>query len=189
MRPISVLFSAVILLFSHNLSGQIVSSFTPATVNATVGQVVSVDLKMSGFTNIVSMQFSVSWDSTVLKLESVSNSALTSFMSPPGFNYTLTADPNNPNNVFLQQANWLRVSWNPNLAQFPNGATVPATATILRFNFRVLKACSSPANINPALAPVPEFTNNQARRSALTLARAPRLLPATARRRRPAFRV
>ncbi|MFN4081104.1 MAG: gliding motility-associated C-terminal domain-containing protein [Saprospiraceae bacterium] len=161
MRPISVLFSAVILLFSHNLSGQIVSSFTPATVNATVGQVVSVDLKMSGFTNIVSMQFSVSWDSTVLKLESVSNSSLSAFMPAPGFNYSLTADPNNPNNVFLQQANWLRVSWNPNLSQFPNGATVPATATILRFNFRVLKACASPVNINPALAPIPEFRNNQ----------------------------
>lgn len=161
MRPISVLFSAVILLFAHNLNGQIVSSFSPATVNGTVGQIVSIDLKMSGFSNVVAVQFAISWDSTVLKLETVSNSALTSFMAAPGFNYNLANDPIHPNNVFLQQANWLRFSWSPNLSQFPNGATVPASATILRFNFRVLKACSSPINIDPTLAPQLEIRNGQ----------------------------
>lgn len=58
-----------LFLFAPKGIGQV--SLLAESFEATTGQTVSVPIKVTGFKNIVSMQFSIDWDSTVLEFKEV----------------------------------------------------------------------------------------------------------------------
>ena len=102
---------------------------------------------VTGFTDIVAMQFPVVFDSTVLKLESITNP-----FHGPSFKTVLTVDPNG-NNVIVKPNGKLAVAWEANLSQFPNGMTLAGTKRLFTINFKVLKACSSNINLSGSAPP------------------------------------
>lgn len=137
---------------------QVITSFTPASTNiTTVGQTVAIDLMVEGFTNILSFQFPITFDSTVLKLESVSNPFHSSFKT------ALVVDPNG-NNVFVNPNGKLAAGWEAPLQQFPNGMTLSGKKRLFTLNFKVLKACSINVNLSATAPPpgitAPSFQNN-----------------------------
>lgn len=140
-------------LFAIVGRAQIITSFTPASTNISVGQTVAIDLMVEGFTNVLAMQFPITFDSTVVKLESVSNPFHTSFKT------TLVVDPAG-NNVFVNPNGKLAVGWEAPLQQFPNGMTLTGKKRLFTMNFKVLKACSININLS-ATAPPPGITSPQ----------------------------
>jgi gliding motility-associated-like protein len=92
---------------------------------------VDLEVKVTGFTNIISVQFPVTYEETVLQFVSADNFAL------PGFG------PANYNN----QAGKVTVSWFVDLGSNPNGITLAAGTTLLRLRFEVIANGSSLVNL------------------------------------------
>ena len=68
-RKNSLVLISFIFLFATKGIGQV--SLLAESIEATTGQTVSIPIKVSGFKNIFSMQFSINWDSTVLDFKEV----------------------------------------------------------------------------------------------------------------------
>jgi len=64
---------ALILCMLTTLVLQAQLAFTLSDITGEQGQMVEVDVNISGFSDITSMQFSVNWDSTILDFKSVDN--------------------------------------------------------------------------------------------------------------------
>jgi len=158
MKPIVHFLAAAFLCFGFSAQAQqITTTFTPASTNITVGQNIAIDLMVTGFTDILAMQFPVTYDSTVLKLESITNPFHNTFKT------VLTIDPNG-NNVIVKPNGKLAVAWEANLQQFPNGMTLAnGPKRLFTINFKVLKACSINVNLSGSAPPPgvtsPNFTN------------------------------
>lgn len=133
MRPIlRHLFTAGLLLFTLSGFGQALNTtFAPATVTAAVGSTVSLQLKVTNFTNITSLQFPITYNSAVLQFTSISNATLPGFTAA---NYNASTGK-------------VTVSWYPDLGQYPNGFTAPDNSSIFTVNFTVLANGSTPVNI------------------------------------------
>ncbi|MBK8923588.1 MAG: gliding motility-associated C-terminal domain-containing protein [Saprospirales bacterium] len=145
MRPIlTYLFTAGLFCFAFQASGQpLTTTFSPATVNATLGSTVSLQLKVTDFTNITSLQFPITYNSAVLQFTSINNATLPGFTAA---NYNASAGK-------------VTVSWYPDLSQYPNGYTTAANSTIFTVNFTVLANGSTTvnlANVSPGI----EVTRN-----------------------------
>jgi len=60
-----------VIATNTTLQSQLTVTFTPEETVS--GDVVDVDVSVTGFTDVVSMQFSINWDSTVYKFNSIQN--------------------------------------------------------------------------------------------------------------------
>jgi len=68
-REIVVILISCLFLFTTKGIGQV--SLLADSIEATTGQTVSIPIKVTGFKDIFSMQFSINWDSTVLDFKEV----------------------------------------------------------------------------------------------------------------------
>ena len=145
MRPIiTYLFTAGLFLFALQAFGQpLTTTFSPATVNASVGGTVSLQLKVTNFTNITSLQLPITFNSAVLQFTSINNSTLPGFSAA---NYNATTGK-------------VTVSWYPDLAQYPNGFTIADNSSIFTVNFNVSTNGTTTVNV-ANVSPLIEVTRN-----------------------------
>ncbi len=146
MKPIIYYFTAGFLLISSQVFGQtLVTNMTPASVTANVGSAVNIQLKVTNFTNISSIQFPITYNNTVLKFDSIYNAAL------PGF----TAG-----NYFVPAAGKVNVSWFADPGAYPNGFTVASNTSIFTLHFTVLANGMSSVNIANTPPGIEVINNN-----------------------------
>ena len=106
---ISLTYGLCCLFFVFNLKAQPTFTITPQNVTANVGETFTVDIVVTDFTEILSFQYSINWDETVLSYVSLSN--INGDLS--GFNNNSFGTPANDN----FPPNTITVSWlDPNLA-------------------------------------------------------------------------
>jgi hypothetical protein len=165
MRPILLfLISGFLTLTCATvMQAQVTATFVPVpgfTPNQPIGPLnpgsdLAVELRMQGFQNMESMEFTISFDSTVLRVLSVT---VPSPSPIPGFVADIFNTSNPNNNVFVTAArkDRIAVSWQYNPSTHPNGVSVPsAPATfgtrIFTINYRVLKACEAKVTIAKVL--------------------------------------
>jgi len=146
MRPIRThfLLAGLLLFLGLRASGQaLITSFTPATVSAAVGDTVSLQLKVTNFTNITSLQLPITYNASLLQFVTITGATLPGFAAS---NYNATTGK-------------VTVSWYPDLAQYPNGYTTAANSTIFVMRFIVLAIGNSAVNI-ASVSPGIEVTRN-----------------------------
>jgi len=113
---------------------------------ANPGDLVCMDVKASGFEKMTSLQFSMTWDSTILKfdnvipLENLRNLSVGSFGTPKDKGF---------------KANELTVSWlyvenNPNF----QGTTLKDSLTLFQVCYRVVGACEKTSTVEIGSKPV-----------------------------------
>jgi gliding motility-associated-like protein len=137
MKPIIYFFTAGLLLIATQIFGQaLVTNLTPATVTAPIGSTVDLQLKVTNFTDINSIQFPITYNATVLQFVSIDNSAL------PGFTN---------GNYNVPTAGKINVSWFADPGSYPTGFTLPANTSIFTLHFTVL--ANGTANVNLANVP------------------------------------
>ncbi|MBX2930114.1 MAG: hypothetical protein KF852_19945 [Saprospiraceae bacterium] len=126
--------SAAMLLFSATaFAQQPTFTVSPQSVNATVDQQFSVNVTVSNFSNIASMQFSMEWNASVIEFLSVSNinSAVV-----PGFNASSFGLPGTGS----IPAGRLSVSW---FNDTFTGINLPNGTILYTLNFRAAAAGTS----------------------------------------------
>ncbi|MCC6458828.1 MAG: gliding motility-associated C-terminal domain-containing protein [Saprospiraceae bacterium] len=133
MRPIRThLLLAGLLLLANTVFGQALNTFfAPATVNASVGGTVSLQLKVTNFTNITSVQFPITYNSAVLQFASINNATLPSFSAA---NYNATTGK-------------VTISWYPDLGLYPNGYTAADNSALFTINFNVIANGTTAVNV------------------------------------------
>ena len=141
MKPITSILVAGLLFFALSLSGQtLVTNFAPATVTSPVNSTVTLEFKVTNFTNIASMQFPIKYNNTLLQFVSVNGFMLPELAS------------GNFNNLPAQGI--VRFTWFPeDQAAYPNGVTVADGTTIFTISFKVLGNGNSTVNIDGIAAP------------------------------------
>ena len=145
MRPIRTHFlMAGLLLLSLRVFGQpLITSFTPATVNAGIGDTVSLQLKVTNFSNITSLQLPITYNASLLQFVTINAANLPGFAAS---NYNATTGK-------------VTVSWYPDLSLYPNGFTIADNSSIFTMRFVVLAIGNSTVNI-ANVAPLIEVTRN-----------------------------
>lgn len=146
MKPITNFLIAGLMLLAASAFGQaLVTTITPAAPTVQVGQTVDLQLKVQNFTNITSIQFSISYN----------NAALT-YVSTDGFTLPGFA----ASNINSQPANGkLTVSWFPDFGTYPNGVTLNDNTAIFTMHFTALANGSSPVNLTTSPLAI-EVTRN-----------------------------
>ncbi|MEQ1745607.1 MAG: cohesin domain-containing protein [Saprospiraceae bacterium] len=133
------LFLLNLPVFGQNL----ITTFTPTATNVTVGSTLSLELKVTNFTSITSVQFPITYNSSVLQFVNITGATLPGFAAS---NYNATNGK-------------VTISWFPDLAQYPTGYTAPSNTTIFTMNFTV--AATGTATVNIAnVSPGIEVTRN-----------------------------
>lgn len=145
MRPITSTYLLVLglLLLSFQAIGQVTTSFTPNAPTVPVGNNVDLELKVTNFNSIISVQFPITFQSSVLQFVSADMFGLPGFTAA---NYNVTAGK-------------IAVSWFADLGSNPNGVTLPANTTLIRLRFKVLANGTAPVNISGNTSPVIELVN------------------------------
>lgn len=116
-------------------------------VNAERGAVVEVDLMVSGFSDITSMQFSVNWDSTVLAFQAIEDIS----ESLPGFTEKEIGLVEAPSGA-------IRVAWFDNTIQ---GISVPDSTKLFTLKFEIISEVSVNSSIAITGDPIViEFTDS-----------------------------
>lgn len=107
----------IILLWVTSVHSQVKIDFTSGNVSAS-GQTIDVDVVVSDFTDIVSMQFSLNWDPTIFSYSSVENvtTVLPQFTEDTNFGTPPTAQAVNDGQLTVS---WSLSSTNP--ASVPDG--------------------------------------------------------------------
>lgn len=146
MKPIIYLFTAGLLLIASQVYGQtLVTNLSPATVTAPIGNTVNLQLKVTNFNNVNSIQFPITFNASVLKFDSIFNSTL------PGFNN---------GNYFVPSAGKIVVTWFPDPGSYPNGFSVPDNSSIFTLRFTVLTNGMSPVNLANTPPGIEAFADN-----------------------------
>ncbi|MBK7937138.1 MAG: gliding motility-associated C-terminal domain-containing protein [Lewinellaceae bacterium] len=109
-----------------------------------IGSAVNIQLKVTNFTNISSLQLPIIYNNTVLKFDSIYNAALPGFIN---------------GNYFVPSAGKINVSWFADPGGYPNGFTVPNSTSIFTLHFTVLTNGMTSVNIDNT-APGIEVINN-----------------------------
>ncbi|MCC6283509.1 MAG: gliding motility-associated C-terminal domain-containing protein [Saprospiraceae bacterium] len=149
MKPITSILIAGLLFIALQMSGQaLVTSFSPATITSAVGSTVTLQFKVTNFTNINSVQFPIKYDQTKLQFVSVNGFALPD-LSSGNFNS-------------LPSQGVVRFTWFPDPALNPNGVTVADGTTVFTISFSVLATGPSTLNISGSVPPSIEVIRNGA---------------------------
>ena len=144
MKPIAYLLCVGWLCLCAPLFSQVTTTITPASPIAPVGSNVTLQLKVTGFTDIISVQFPITYNNAVLQFVSLDNFTL------PGFTAA---------NYNAQPAQGkVTVSWFADLGLYPSGYTLASNTTVFNINFTVLTNGTSPVNLSN-VAPGIEMTN------------------------------
>ncbi len=116
-------------------------------VNGKKGEIVEVDISVSGFSEITSMQFSVNWDSTILDFQSVENIS----ENLPGFTEREIGTVEAPSGA-------IRVAWFDNTIQ---GISVADSTKLFTLKFEIISEVSVNSNISISGEPIViEFTDS-----------------------------
>lgn len=143
MKPIITFLCAVLLTIASQASGQNMStSFSavpfPGQPPYPVGSQVRIDLKVSNFTNISSVLLPITYNSTVLRFDSIDNPVM-----PEYIDTTLLFHPN---------PGVIKIAWFPSLINYPDGVTIPGTNTrLLTLRFTVLANGVSNVNLSTSV--------------------------------------
>jgi hypothetical protein len=117
-----------------NVQNTLTTYFTPAnTTGISIGDTVAVQLHVSGFANIISLQFPIYYNSSMFEFAGIDAPAL------PGFVDTLPINHPTPGSVV--------VSWFPNPLIYPNGFSMNDNERILTLVFKVIGAGTSQINV------------------------------------------
>jgi gliding motility-associated-like protein len=134
MKPIAYLLCVGWLCLCAPLFSQVTTTITPASPVAPVGSNVTLQLKVTGFTDIISVQFPITYNNAVLQFVSLDNFTL------PGFTAA---------NYNAQPAQGkVNISWFADLGLYPNGYTLANNTTVFNINFTVLTNGTSPVNLS-----------------------------------------
>jgi len=132
MKPIIYILTAGLLFVASQVFGQAVTTtLTPATVTAPIGNKVELQLKVTNFSNINSIQFPITYNATVLKFDTIFNSALPGWVAG---NYNATSGK-------------ITISWFADPGGYPSGFSIADNSSIFTLRFTVLTNGSSPVNI------------------------------------------
>lgn len=132
MKPIIYILTAGLLFVASQVFGQaIVTSLTPATVTAPIGGTVDLQLKVTNFSNINSLQFPIVYNSSVLQFVSIDNAAL------PGFT----------NGNYNASNGKVTISWFADPGAYPSGFSIADNSSIFTLHFTVLTNGSATVNI------------------------------------------
>jgi hypothetical protein len=72
MKPITSLLAAGLLLIASSVFGQLTTNFAPASIPSTpIGNGVSLQLKVTNFTNISSLQLPIVYNAAILRFDSI----------------------------------------------------------------------------------------------------------------------
>ena len=116
-----VLFICIFWTSGQFINAQVTFSINPALVDTTTGSSICLDVEVQGFTDVLSMQYSINYDSTVLAFDSNQNFNL------PGLNTTSFGN---------SSSGELTVSWvSTDLA---NGTSVADFTSIYQICFDVI---------------------------------------------------
>ncbi|HPI09285.1 MAG TPA: cohesin domain-containing protein, partial [Saprospiraceae bacterium] len=149
MRPITSILVAGLLFIALQMSGQaLITSFSPATITSSVGSTVTLQFKVTNFTNIASAQFPIKYDQTKLQFVSVNGFALPD-LSAGNFNA-------------IPAQGVVRFTWFPDPGVNPTGVTVPDGTTVFTISFSVLATGATTVNLSPSVAPSIEVIRNGA---------------------------
>ena len=133
MKPIMYFFTAGLLLIASQVFSQpLVTTLTPATVTSPIGSTVDLQLKVTNFNNINSIQLPIKYNPAVLEFDTILNSTLPGFIS---------------GNFFVPAPGTVRVTWFPDPFMYPNGFSVPDNSSIFTLRFKVLTNGTSTVNI------------------------------------------
>lgn len=133
MKPIMYFFTAGLLLIAAQVFGQtLVTNLTPATVTSPIGSTVNLQLKVTNFNNINSLQLPIKYNGAVLEFDTIFNSTLPGFVSG---NYNVPA----PGRI--------RVTWFPDPFMYPDGFSAPDGSAIFTLRFTVLTNGTTTVNI------------------------------------------
>ena len=143
MKPILThIFAGLFLLLASQASGQMTTSFVVTSPAAPspypIGTHLVVELRVTNFTNIESMQFPIAFNKLVLKFDSITNPAFSNW------------SVGNSNSLV---AGKVGISWDG----YSNGANMPFSfpngTAIFKMHFSVIGNGTSTINISPAAAP------------------------------------
>lgn len=146
MKPIHYILTVGLLSIASQVFGQLITTMSPATVTAPIGNTVSIQLKVQNFTNVNAMQFPITYNNTILEFDTIDNVALPNFNAG---NYSATPGK-------------IGISWFPDAQQYPDGFTVAANTSIFTIHFKVLTNGTTTVNIANAPPPSIEVIANNA---------------------------
>jgi hypothetical protein len=126
-----VFFITIFLTSGPFANAQVTFSVQPTLVDTTTASLVCMDIEVQGFTDIISMQYSINFDSTVLTFNSYQNFNL------PGLD---------PNDFGLPNAGALTVSWISD--DLINGNSVADFSSLYQVCFDVIGASMSETDID-----------------------------------------
>ena len=155
MKPITNLLIAGLLMFAQMLLGQnLITSFSPTSITANVGENVSVEFRVTNFTNINSIQLPIGYNASVLRFDSLD----VAFFGPddpvlPNYGDSTTASHPNAGKVVF--------TWFPNLLDYPDGYTLPANTRLFTLHFTVIGNGTANVNVS-AVSPGIEVIRNDA---------------------------
>lgn len=131
------LAAAIVLLLSTGwmLGQTMTTNFVPANITAPVGQTVDIQLKVSGFTNILTFQFPITFNAAVLQFQSADGFGLPGF-GQANVSYQATPTPR------------IGVSYEAHPINHPTGVTVAAGTSILTLHFKVIADGTTSINVS-----------------------------------------
>lgn len=150
MKPITRLLTVGLMFFALATAwGQnLVTQFNPATVTAPVGGTFDVDLKVTGFSGITTLQLPVTFNKTILELVAIKNlAALPSFTAA---NHSTIAGANGGSGTTGK----VTFSWLADPSTNANGSTLADNTTFATLTFKVKTsgtAVVNLANVPPGL--------------------------------------
>jgi len=143
------LFTAVLCLLFTQLIAQPTFSITPATNAVNQGSTFTVDFRVSNFTNVASVQFPVTWNSSIITYQSISNINNSAVPGLSMNSFGLPGSGNAPNNQLV-------ISWNhPDFA----GVTLPNQTILFSITFQGTASGSTAIEFNENLPQVIEVLN------------------------------
>ena len=145
MRFIKYLFPILLIFSTLSVSAQTYPIFNVECANGAIGDTVCIDVTAQNFNNIVSMDYAIVWNTSVLQYIGVGISFGIPEISASNFNYNTTLKK-----AFL--------SWSTNNS---SGITVPNNTALYTLCFKVIGAVGSSTSveIKGNTLPKPEITN------------------------------
>lgn len=137
MKPIYTFLCAVLLTIASQATGQNMSSSITTVTQPPypLGSAVVVDLNVTNFTNISSVLLPITYNSTVLRFDSMSNPAIPDYTD-------LTP-------MFHPNPGVIKIAWFPSLLNYPDGFTIAGTnARMITIHFTVIANGNSPINVS-----------------------------------------